>query len=552
MGDQPQESNQQLPPSAKHAQSDIPANSRTNKTAGKTHVPVIDIDSFSPGPQSPSQTRRPNQRMVSTQDARFSDVAPRNLRSRDASGKFTKNSDKNLPTQAANSSSKSKKSGSKHDVIRVNHRTIGKSNGNNGNNNGNRNQQGNNKRGLPKEPVSRDQPTLLCTASPTKKASPQIIAGDSKNALDIEEPTKEIAVKEQDTSSRDDSIAQNVVQEKSIVNITPKKEKDVHSIKEEEEAEKSLSGQPAVNDNSIIARSPSPTIQNDTEKDSCIPIFKAPSSSPEILHTTINGNEPHSEDASTNVHSANRKFFSIEADIGIKSTTSAPNSAQVVKCDNSKPPATQVIESPKSSCIDLTPTKFENIELHQQAEATIKRLAAEFDGKRKFKMFLPNAFNDASTESTIGELYGRFSVRDVTVHYTKNGERFGSGTMRVIEENTERVRNWAPERDWRALRMMPLRKRDINRLADCMVKIYFEFGFSWTEEKIESFQRKIRELSNASELQIFYNLSGQCMKTGFAEMTYAMADKIEATTMFHEILEPRHRFRMFEIVETAA
>ncbi|EGT38496.1 hypothetical protein CAEBREN_24135 [Caenorhabditis brenneri] len=490
MGDQPQESNQQLPPSAKHAQSDIPANSRTNKSAGKTHVPVIDIDSFSPGPQSPSQTRRPNQRMVSTQDARFSDVAPRNLRSRDASGKFTKNSDKNLPTQAANSSSKSKKSGSKHDVIRVNHRTIGKSNGNNGNNNGNRNQQGNNKRGLPKEPVSRDQPTLLCTASPTKKAPPQIIAGDSKNAVDIEEPTKEIAVKEQDTSSRDDSIAQNVVQEKSIVNTTPKKEKDVHSIKEEEEAEKSLSGQPAVNDNSIIARSPSPTIQNDTEK--------------------------------------------IEADIGIKSTTSTPNFAQVVKCDNPKPLATQVIESPKSSCIDLTPTKFENIELHQQAEATIKRLAAEFDGKRKFKMFLPNAFNDASTESTIGELYGRFSVRDVTVHYTKNGERFGSGTMRVIEENTERVRNWAPERDWRALRMMPLRKRDINRLADCMVKIYFEFGFSWTEEKIESFQRKIRELSNATELQIFYNLSGQCMKTGFAEMTYAMADKIEATTMFHE------------------
>lgn len=90
---------------------------------------------------------------------------------------------------------------------------------------------------------------------------------------------------------------------------------------------------------------------------------------------------------------------------------------------------------------------------------------AEKARKLRFKMFLPTAFNDLSfTETTVivssrtvvsqlfnslQELYGMFQVSSVVMHYDENGERLGSGCLKVEKDFCEKLRDWAPNLPWR-------------------------------------------------------------------------------------------------------
>ena len=206
----------------------------------------------------------------------------------------------------------------------------------------------------------------------------------------------------------------------------------------------------------------------------------------------------------------------------------------------------------------------------KEAEDVVKRSKSEFEAKKKFTMFLPEAFNNSSfSESTLEvqffvdvdlntiiireafqQLYGRFNVRNVMVHYNNKGERLGSGTMVVVEDYTEGVKNWVPDRDWRALRMMPLRTRDMIRHSEAIVKIYLEFQshILWTEEKIEvfiptgysylwfakRFKEKLQDEFHATDFKLVYDVNGQCMKVAIILLTYANAETLNKVLRCNE------------------
>ncbi|EFP02899.1 hypothetical protein CRE_28382 [Caenorhabditis remanei] len=290
--------------------------------------------------------------------------------------------------------------------------------------------------------------------------------------------------------------------------------------------------------------------------------------------------------------------YSIEAEILCNANQSAILKAP--KAVNTKPVNTRASSKNRKSVpkqteydpkvrvfVDVASIFFikEYLSKLKEAEDVVKRSKSEFEAKKKFTMFLPEAFNNSSfSESTLEvqffvdvdlntiiireafqQLYGRFNVRNVRVHYNNKGERLGSGTMVVVEDYTEGVKNWVPDRDWRALRMMPLRTRDMIRHSEAIVKIYLEFQshILWTEEKIEvfiptgysylwfakRFKEKLQDEFHATDFKLVYDVNGQCMKVAIILLTYANAETLNKVLRCNEVFDPKLRIRMLEVVD---
>lgn len=260
----------------------------------------------------------------------------------------------------------------------------------------------------------------------------------------------------------------------------------------------------------------------------------------------------------SNLSINNRKFHSIEADLGIKSPTlpKSPNSGSFSPARSSQSykkypnnnwkafPRSKITPNNQNQSKDIP----ECIRRLKEAGNAMTQWKTNFDAKKKLKMFLPEAFMDSNIlESTLTRLYGKFNVRDVKIHYRKSGDRVGSGVMSVVEEYTNEVKNWAPNHPWKAFAMIPFLRG--NRSDDSLIKIYLEFNSSWEEEQVEAFQAKLRRIYHLKDVEYFFDHRGHNMRSITATVRILDAENIENMLQFPSIPAKQHRTRLLEICD---
>uniref|UniRef100_A0A8R1DZ99 Uncharacterized protein n=1 Tax=Caenorhabditis japonica TaxID=281687 RepID=A0A8R1DZ99_CAEJA len=168
--------------------------------------------------------------------------------------------------------------------------------------------------------------------------------------------------------------------------------------------------------------------------------------------------------------------------------------------------------------------------------------------KQRYVMFLPTAFQDSTLQETdLALLYGNFKVSDVRMHYDKNGNRLGSGTMRVFHDRINDVQKWVPNRAWKAQKMMNLRKRAMNTRAKCIVTIFLRNLSNLSDTMLES-MLQTRFHVDQQKIQTFYDLNGESTRNTLAVMTYETAFHLEKTILERNKPDNFHKIIMLEIV----
>lgn len=181
-----------------------------------------------------------------------------------------------------------------------------------------------------------------------------------------------------------------------------------------------------------------------------------------------------------------------------------------------------------------------------KSEETVRRkFESKAKGREYVLMFIPEAFDDGSLdESTLTRLYGRFNVDQVICHYNKNGERLGSGTLRVWDQIAEKVENHVPDRKWRALRMLPLKNHEVSENADQVAKAFVQFLDEWSEEKIK---KALHDACPQSDVQMVYDYDNKSLKSAFVTMKYSDIEKLNIVASTSNNMVHPLQVRIFEV-----
>uniref|UniRef100_A0A1I7TKJ6 DUF1995 domain-containing protein n=2 Tax=Caenorhabditis tropicalis TaxID=1561998 RepID=A0A1I7TKJ6_9PELO len=238
--------------------------------------------------------------------------------------------------------------------------------------------------------------------------------------------------------------------------------------------------------------------------------------------TGIEIERPSYSPSSQNTSLNSWKFHSIEADLGIKS----------LECSAGETDDLQ-------KCLE----RFHRIEAMIKAESSL-------EGKNKTILFLPDAFADSNVaESAIifQQLYGTFTVLDVKMHFNEDGERIGSGSITVLEKQAEQVKKWASERNWRAVRLMPLKSRDDKN----PLSLYIDFKEKeWCNKRIQCF----KELSGVFEgdglsFLTLYKVDGKCAQSAIAKAPFINVKRLFDMMNFTKLFMPQLSADVYQIEE---